>query len=193
MMHCLRAYALAVVPRWTAFEIALSLAFFWKRLVVTTTFATSLPFTAKMRDRSMSSRRAHLNRLAELYHGLFEEPAAVFFVLSHALHSLCDLASVRVGTLAALSERRERTDNRPVCARARRCPLQLKPLGGSLPGAAPNMPLAQKHGCSLKEAGLQGVTLVWGRHCCRWCAGCWRGCFRELMPARSGPRGLVVD
>ena len=93
-----------------------------------------------------------------LVHGLFEEPAAVDFVLPHALHPSCDLASVRAGKLAALSERRKRRDNGPECARAG---WKCMPFAAETFGAGARFLVqrvarhwSQKQGCSMKEAVL---------------------------------------
>ena len=94
-------------------------------------------------------------------HGLFEEPAAVDFVLPHVLHPSCDLANVRAGKLAALAERRKRRDNAPECARARwRCmPFAAETFGAWGAGARFLVQRLVRHwsqtqDCSLREAGL---------------------------------------
>ena len=95
-------------------------------------------------------------------HGLFEVPVAVDFVLPHALHPSCDLASVRAGKLAALSNRRKRRDNGPDCARAGwRCmPFAAETFGAWGAGARFLVQRLVRHfsqtqDCSLREAGLQ--------------------------------------
>jgi hypothetical protein len=94
-------------------------------------------------------------------HGLFETPAAVDFVLPHALHPSCDLANVRAGQSAALAERRKRRDNGPECARGGwRCmPFAAETFGAWGAGARFLVQRLVRHwsqtqDCSLKEAGL---------------------------------------
>ena len=97
-----------------------------------------------------------------LVHGLFDVPAAVDFVLPHALHPSCDLANVRAGKLAALAERRKRRDNGPECERARwKClPFAAETFGAWGPGARFLVQRLVRHwsqtqDCSLREAGLE--------------------------------------
>ena len=94
-------------------------------------------------------------------HGLFEVPAAVDFVLPHALHPSCDLANVRAGKAAALAERRKRRDNGPECVRGGwRCmPFAAETFGAWGAGARFLVQRLVRHwsqtqDCSLREAGL---------------------------------------
>ena len=94
-----------------------------------------------------------------LVHGLFA--AAVDFVIAHPLHPSCDLANVRAGKLAALSESRKRRDNGPECARAgwKCAPFGAETFGAWGAGARFLVQRlvflwSQKQGCSLREAGL---------------------------------------